>query len=53
MEFTYYYEETSQNTNCWVIKSEDMLTENEIMELSTLEINLWSAYFDLKNERMK
>ena len=34
MKFTYYYEETSQNTNCWVIKSEDMLTENEIMELS-------------------
>ena len=26
---------------------------DEIMELSTLEIKLWSAYFDLKNERMK
>ena len=26
---------------------------DEIMELSTLEIQLWSAYFDLKNEKMK
>tara|TARA_R100001594_G_scaffold8298_1_gene21607 strand:- start:836 stop:985 length:150 start_codon:yes stop_codon:yes gene_type:complete len=26
---------------------------DEIMELSTLEIKLWSAYFDLKNEKMK
>ena len=34
MKFTYHYEETSQNTRCWEIESEVMLTENEIMELS-------------------
>ena len=35
MEFTYYYEETSQDTRSWEIESEVMLTENQIMELST------------------
>ena len=35
MKFTYYYEETSQDTRSWEIESEVMLTEDEIMELST------------------
>ena len=34
MKFTYYYEETSQDTRSWEIESEVMLTENEIQELS-------------------
>jgi len=28
-------------------------TLDEIMDLTTLEIEGWSAYFDIKNERMK
>jgi len=28
-------------------------TLDEIMNLTTLEIDLWSSYFDIKNERMK
>tara|TARA_B100000579_G_C22727976_1_gene802703 strand:+ start:556 stop:702 length:147 start_codon:yes stop_codon:yes gene_type:complete len=28
-------------------------TVDEIMNLTTLEIDLWSTYFDLKNERNK
>ena len=28
-------------------------TLDEIMELTTLEIDAWSAYFDIKNDRMK
>ena len=35
MKFTYYYEETSQDTRSWEIESEVKLTEDEIMELST------------------
>ena len=35
MKFTYYYEETSQDTRSWEIESEVMLTEDEIMQLST------------------
>ena len=35
MQFTYYYEETSQDTRSWEIESEVKLTENEIMQLST------------------
>jgi len=35
MKFTYYYEETSQDTRTWLIESEVKLTEDRIMELST------------------
>ena len=28
-------------------------TVEEIMNLTTLEIDLWSTYFDIKNERTK
>jgi len=28
-------------------------TVEEIMNLTTLEIDLWSIYFDIKNDRMK
>ncbi len=34
MKFTYYYEETSQDTRSWEIESEVMLTENEIQDLA-------------------
>ena len=34
MQFTYHYEETSQDTRSWVIESEVMLTETEIQDLA-------------------
>tara|TARA_R100000353_G_scaffold2288_1_gene3393 strand:- start:367 stop:597 length:231 start_codon:yes stop_codon:yes gene_type:complete len=34
MKYTYYYEETSQDTRCWEIESEVKLTEDEIQDLA-------------------